>query len=114
MTLNLKKQLPEVADKALTVLLTSVATIFVLGKKAGKAYFDNREEVNEDLRVFAEAVVEGAKRAYTTAYQLGAEARVAFEDNKPAVEEALDKVYCVSMDSYNTVRCYLEDLKLFR
>ncbi|QIN96720.1 hypothetical protein [Synechococcus phage S-N03] len=110
---NLKEKAPVYGDKALTAVLTAVAVVYALGKKAGGYYFANREEINEDLRVFAAAVVEGTKNAYNLTYQLGADARVAYEENKPAVKEALDKAYAHSMDRYNEARCYLEERNFF-
>lgn len=106
---NLKEKAPVYADKALTVVLTAVAVVYTLGKKAGGYYFANREEINEDLRVFAAAVVEGTKNAYNFTYQLGADARVAYEENKEPIKAQLDSLYRYIMDGYGYSVAWLQD-----
>jgi len=111
---NLKEKAPVYADKALTVVLTAVAAVYTLGKKAGGYYFTNREEINEDLRVFAAAVAEGTKNAYNFTYQLGADARVAYEENKEPVKARLNSLYRYIMDGYGYSVAWLQDKNVLR
>ena len=104
-----QEQLRVYADKALTAGLTVVAVLYAFGRRAGAYYFANQTEINEDLRVFWSAVVEGTKRAYSATYELGADARVLYEENKGPVSERLNAVYNYATDGYTQVVAWVQD-----
>lgn len=110
---RIRQEAPVVADQAVVALLTTVAVLYSLGRRVGSAYFANREEVDTSVREFATAVVTGTKVAYSTAYQLGVEARDFHEEHLPAVRARLDQAYAYTMDLYNSGITYLEDRNVF-
>ncbi len=110
---RIRQEAPVVADRALVVLLTTVAVLYSLGRRVGSAYFANREEVDAGVREFTTAVVTGTKVAYATTYQLGVAARGFHEEHLPSVHTRLDQAYTTAMDLYNTAVVYLEDRNVF-
>lgn len=61
------------------VLLTAVAVTYALGQRLGAAYRANSETINSDVADFYAAAVVGAKQAVELTYQLGVDARRAYE-----------------------------------
>ena len=66
-------------NKLTNVLLTAVAVTYALGQRAGAAYRANSETINADVADFYAAAVVGAKQAVELTYQLGVDARRAYE-----------------------------------
>ena len=104
-----QEQVRVYVDKALTAGLTVVAVLYALGQRAVAYYVANQTEINEDLRVFWSAVVEGTKRAYSATYQLGGDARVLYEENKGPVGEKLDTVRTYATDGYTQAVAWVQD-----
>ena len=97
----------QVVQGTITTALTAVAVIYALGERAGKAYFTNQEQVHSDLATFAAAVRTGAVTAYNVTYQLGANARVLFNEYYPVVAPRVTALYNRTVVLHNEVSDYL-------
>ena len=62
-----------------TIVLFTAAAFLVAGKAAGKYYYENKETIHEDFRVFIEAVKTGTRIAVSETLQAGRDARRAYD-----------------------------------
>ena len=97
----------QLLQNTVTGLLTVVAVIYAAGERTGAYYFENQEEIHEDLRVFFDAVKTGTSNAVSVTLQLGRDARVAYDELYPVVAPKVVALYKQVKVRHNELSDYL-------